>query len=213
MVTNRTEEFERNVFINCPFDPDYSRMLKALMFTIVTCGLEPKIALERGDSGEERIDKIKELIQCSKYSIHDISRMEPLKQGDLPRFNLPFELGLDLGCKTYGRGKLESKECLILERESYRYMQVISDIAGNDIRTHNSNDRDLIREVRNWIRTTVKKSISAAYKIWIDFNIFYDYMVHTCKKDGYDDQDIEQMPITEYIDFIKQWLNKPTVSI
>lgn len=109
MVQN-TGIFEKNVFINCPFDPDYRKMLYALVFTVIKCGLVPRIALERDDSGEERINKIKKLIRCSKYSIHDISRMEPLKEGDLPRFNLPFELGLDLGCRTYGKGRLVTKK-------------------------------------------------------------------------------------------------------
>ena len=75
--------------------------------------------------------------------------MEPLKNGDLPRFNLPFELGLDLGCRTYGKGRMVTKKCLILDKERFRYMRVISDISGNDIRAHNGKDKDLIREVRN----------------------------------------------------------------
>ncbi len=104
------DNFERNIFINCPFDSDYKPLLRALIFIILICGLEPRIALERDDCGEERIDKIKDLIKNSKYSIHDISRMEPLKKGDLPRFNLPFELGLDMGCRTYGEGKLATKK-------------------------------------------------------------------------------------------------------
>jgi hypothetical protein len=214
MVRNtNTDDFEKNVFINCPFDPDYNKMLKALVFTTVTCGLVPRIALERDDSGEERINKIKELIRCSKYSIHDISRMEPLKSGDLPRFNLPFELGLDLGCRTYGKGKMSAKKCLILDKESYRYTQVISDISGNDIRAHNGNDKDLIREVRNWIRTTTNKSVPAGNNIWDDFNLFSIDFEKTCKEKGYDNNDIEQMPIPEYFGFVKKWLASQTSSV
>ena len=212
MVKN-TKEFEKNVFINCPFDPQYNEMLRVLVFTVIICGLEPRIALERDDSGEERINKIKELIRCSKYSIHDISRMEPLKEGDLPRFNLPFELGLDLGCRTYGKGKMAAKKCLILDKESYRYMRVISDISGNDIRAHNANDQDLIRVVRNWIRTARDESIPGSHTIWRDFNIFYIYFIENCKRKEYDNADIEQMPITEYIYFVRRWLAAPTASI
>jgi len=210
MVQN-TNDFEKNIFINCPFDPGYGKMLKALVFATITCGLEPRIALERDDSGEERINKIKELIRCSKYSIHDISRMEPLKKGDLPRFNLPFELGLDMGCRTYGQDRLLTKKCLILDKDSYRYMRVISDISGNDIRAHNNNDRNLTREIRNWIRITTNKSIPAAKNIWDDFNLFSIDLRKTCKEQGYDSDDIEQMPITEYIYFVKRWLATPTI--
>ncbi|UCH94834.1 MAG: hypothetical protein JSV88_31890 [Candidatus Aminicenantes bacterium] len=168
--------------------------------------------MERDDSGEERINKIKKLIRCSKYSIHDISRMEPLKEGDLPRFNLPFELGLDLGCRTYGKGRLVTKKCLILEKESYRYMRVISDISGNDIKAHNANDQKLIREVRNWIRTVKNEPIPGSHIIWRNFNIFYIYFIENCKRKGYDNLDIEQMPITEYIYFVKEWFGEPTIS-
>jgi hypothetical protein len=208
-----TDDFEKNIFINCPFDPDYNKMLKAMVFTTITCGLEARIALERGDSGEERINKIKELIRCSKYSIHDISRMEPLKSGDLPRFNLPFELGLDLGCRTYGKGRLATKKCLILDKERFRYTRVISDISGNDIRAHNANDKDLIREVRNWIRTNTNRFVPAANTIWDDFNLYSIDFEKTCKEKGYDNDDIEQMPISEYIGFVKKWLAAPTTFI
>jgi hypothetical protein len=208
-MKQETNNFEKNVFINCPFDPDYGKMLKALVFTTITCGLEPRIALERDDSGEERINKIKELIRCSKYSIHDISRMEPLRNGDLPRFNLPFELGLDLGCRTYGKGRLATKNCLILDKEKYRYTRVISDISGNDIRAHNANDQDLIREVRNWLRTARRVPIPGAHKIWMDFNIFDDYLLYTCKKEGYDEHDLAQMPILEYVYYLRRWFVLP----
>lgn len=205
-MTQNTDNFEKNIFINCPFDPDYKKMLHSLIFTVITCGLVPRIALERDDSGEERINKIKELIRCSKYSIHDISRMEPLMNGDLPRFNLPFELGLDLGCRTYGKGRMVTKKCLILDKERFRYMRVISDISGNDIRSHNGKDKDLIREVRNWIRITTNMPIYGAHEIWKYFNVFYDNLLEFCKERGYDNVDIKDMPMLEYISFLKEWL-------
>ena len=51
--------FQRNVFINCPFDLEYQTLLKPLLFTIRTIGFYPRISLERFDSGEVRLDKIK----------------------------------------------------------------------------------------------------------------------------------------------------------
>jgi hypothetical protein len=205
-MKDNPDNFEKNVFINCPFDTGYRKMLHALIFLILISELEPRIALEREDSGEERINKIKELIRYSKYSIHDISRMEPLGKRDFPRFNLPFELGLDLGCRTYGEDRLETKKCLILDKENYRYMRVISDISGNDIRAHNAKDRDLINEVRNWIRTTTGKPIRGGYETWRNFNVFYNDLITMCEEDGYNKNDIKQMPITEYIYYVKRWL-------
>ena len=51
-------DFEKNVFINCPFDSAYLALLRPLLFTIVSFGFIPKIASERSDSAEQRIDKI-----------------------------------------------------------------------------------------------------------------------------------------------------------
>ena len=54
--------FERNVFVNCPFDKRFLRLLRPLLFTIIYLKLIPRIALERTDSGESRLDTIVQLI-------------------------------------------------------------------------------------------------------------------------------------------------------
>jgi hypothetical protein len=54
--------------------------------------------LERLDSGRPRIDKIISLIKESKYAIHDLSRLKAREAGEYYRLNMPFELGLDVGC-------------------------------------------------------------------------------------------------------------------
>src|SRR5262249_13195872 len=54
----------------------------------------------------------------------------------LPRFNMPLELGLFLGAKRFGDGPQKAKRCLILDQEAFRYQAAISDIAGQDIKTH-----------------------------------------------------------------------------
>ena len=66
-----------NVFINCPFDNQYFPLLKALLFALIYIGKQPQIS-ETTDSGEARLHKIKELMLESKYSIHDLSRIDPL---------------------------------------------------------------------------------------------------------------------------------------
>jgi hypothetical protein len=92
--------FAKNVFVNCPFDRDFYPLLRPLLFTIIYLGLKPRIALEDVDSGQSRIDKIVDLIASSKYAIHDISRIEAQKAGDLFRLNMPFELGIDVGWQS-----------------------------------------------------------------------------------------------------------------
>jgi len=91
--------FDQNVFVNCPFDNQYRKLLRPLLFTISYLGLTPRIALEAMDSGKVRIDRIVDLVRESKYAIHDLSRLQAEKAGEYARLNMPFELGLDLGAR------------------------------------------------------------------------------------------------------------------
>lgn len=113
--------FENSVFINCPFDKDYDPILQAMLFCIVYLGFVPRLARERTDSGEYRLEKIKGLIESSKYSIHDLSRCRATQSGEHYRMNMPFELGIDYGCRQFYGGDRAFKKILILEEEKYRY--------------------------------------------------------------------------------------------
>ena len=129
---------ENNVFINCPFDNLYFPLLKPLLFTVIYIDLVPQIS-ETTDSGQARIDHIVQLMSISKYSIHDLSRVERVKKNDYPRFNMHFECGIDFGLKMSNIAMFAQKRFLILEKEPYRYKSIISDISGNDIKAHNEN--------------------------------------------------------------------------
>src|SRR5207253_8256579 len=67
------------------------------------------------------------------------------------RFNMPFELGLFLGAKSFGTGQQRRKICLILDKLPYRYQKYISDISGQDIEAHYNKPGNVISIVRNWI--------------------------------------------------------------
>lgn len=45
------------------------------------------------------------------------------------------------------------KNCLIMDRERYRYQQFISDISGQDIAAHHNDMNALIATVRDWLST------------------------------------------------------------
>ena len=134
MSSQVPDEFDRNVFINCPFDPAYLSLLRSLLFTIVYFRFVPKIALESSDSGEMRINKICELIKSSRYSIHDLSRLQSSKRKEFYQMNMPFELGIEYGCRYFASDHLGEKRCLILAKERHDYMQAISDLSGIDIK-------------------------------------------------------------------------------
>ena len=89
--------YDVNVFINCPFDGQYKRLFEAVVFCVFDCGFRSRCALELTDSGRVRIDKIYEIVDDCRYGLHDISRTGLDNKTRLPRFNMPFELGVFLG--------------------------------------------------------------------------------------------------------------------
>ena len=46
------------MFINCPFDAAYAKLLDAILFATVCCGFTPRSALESGNVGEARLERI-----------------------------------------------------------------------------------------------------------------------------------------------------------
>jgi hypothetical protein len=197
-----TTGFDRNVFINCPFDAEYVPLLRPLLFALTFCGLRPRIASERHDSADVRISKILSMMRECKYSIHDLSRMDGSTSHALPRFNMPFELGLYIGMRYAAAGKLSQKRCLVLERERYRYQAALSDISGNDIKAHEGNPEILVREVRNWLIGHVGFGIPSGTKIWVQFNEFAARFESETVRLGFLEADIQLMGPFEYLEFV-----------
>ena len=151
-------EYERQVFLNVPFDKRYAKLLDALVFGVRACGLHPRCALETDDGGQVRLTKLLDIISACRFGVHDLSRTTLDSAQRLPRFNMPLELGLFLGATTFGPSKQRRKRCLILERDPYRYQAFCSDIAGQDIRAHGNDTSRALTAVRNWLQTHLPPS-------------------------------------------------------
>ena len=200
-------DFEKNVFINCPFDSDFLPLLQPLLFTIIYFDFNPRIATERSDSGEQRIYKICELIELSKYSIHDLSRLQAIKKKEFYRLNMPFELGIDYGCRKFATNHHQDKKFLVLEKDRYNYAKALSDLSGVDIRNHNNDPRRLIGIVRNWFTQFIEsETIDAPTVIWEKFNFFMEDFYEKRTNEGFSKDDINDMPTGEFIGYIKHWL-------
>jgi hypothetical protein len=200
--------YDLNVFINCPFDESYLPLIEALVFAIHDCGYIARSALEAEDSGEVRIDKIVKIISDCRFGIHDISRTELGHKSGLPRFNMPFELGLFFGAKRFGSKIDKHKVCLILDREQYRYQRFCSDIAGQDIQAHEDNPKTAIRVVRNWLRNTSRNSqasIPGGNMIASRFSQFQDELPLLC-----DNLNIQrsELVFNDYTTLIAEWLKE-----
>jgi hypothetical protein len=153
-------DYDKNVFINCPFDNDFQPLFDAIVFAVHDCGFRVRCALEEEDSGEVRVTKLYKIISECRLSIHDISRTEVSKDSKLPRFNMPLELGVFLGARQYGPGKQKQKRCLILDRERYRYQRYISDLAGQDPKAHANDPAKAIQCVRDWLSHHGSKGVT-----------------------------------------------------
>lgn len=199
---NNTKKVTK-IFLNCPFDDEYLRLLRPLLFLLVFFGFEPLIASQRGDSGELRMKKILQLIKDSDHSIHDISRVKAKKSGDSFRLNMPFELGVDWGYKHYNNFE---KQLLVLGGDKYSLTRALSDISGCDPIYHENDAEVLVRKVRNWIVSVYpQRKFSGASNIWDQYNFFYSDLY---KDENYSNEDVESMPIPEFITNINNWINK-----
>ena len=205
------EDFDKNVFINCPFDQEYLSLLRPLLFTILYVGFNPKIGLESSDSGETRINKICELIRASRYSIHDLSRLQSSRRNEFYRMNMPFELGIEYGCRHFASDHLRRKRRLILEKSRHDHIKALSDLSGVDIKSHQNKPERLIAAVRNWfIETVGLRNIESPTVIWYQFTDFTSDFYEKRKSQGFSDEDIEEMPVPEYLHFIQEWLRRQT---
>ena len=193
--------FAKNVFINCPFDKDYEPLLHSAMFTVVFLGLTPQLASLSADSGSNRLDEIRKLISISKYSIHDLSLAKAEKKGDIFRMNMPFELGLDDGCRNFGNAKFKSKCFLVLEKERYIAKKALSDLAGCDFQNHDGDFQNVIRIVRNWLYNVAGTSDDGAKKIQNGYSDFQEWYVE--KKTRVWTQLIQHLIANMYIIFWK----------
>lgn len=200
--------FDRNVFINCPFDKQYLPMLRPLLFTVLYLQFRPRIALETLNSGAPRVTKIMGLIRGSQYGIHDLSRIQAKKKGEFFRLNMPFELGLDVGCQVFGKGNWRKKKCLIMEVEPYRYQAAISDLSNSDIAAHGGDPYRVVLEVRKWLNREAKLNAPGATHIWTRFNEFMAANYDKLRAEGHSPAEIAELDAGELIRAMNVWLRR-----
>jgi hypothetical protein len=154
-----------DVFINCPFDQKYASIFEALIFSIYACGFRPRSALELDDGGQPRLEKLYAIIYQCRYGIHDLSRTELDELNQLPRFNMPLELGMFLGAKRFGGKAQKDKRLLILDVEQYRYQRFISDLSGMDIHAHGCEPERAVMEARNWLANVSHRKLPSGQRL------------------------------------------------
>lgn len=198
--------YDERVFLNVPFDDEYLPIFHALVFAAHDCGLQARCALESHDGSVVRIDKLYRIMDACRLGIHDICRtqLDPIHK--LPRFNMPLELGIFLGAKRYGPPLQRRKMAMILDEDRHRYQKYCSDIAGQDIRAHNNQDRAAIKAVRDWLDDfpTVRRLEAPGPKIMADrYDLFKVEMPKMCAARGLDES---SLTFFNYQSLVVAWL-------
>ena len=198
--------FEHCVFVNVPFDQDYLPLLHAILFAIHDCGFIARIAIEDTGSSETRLDKITRIIGESRLSIHDVSRVETTLSNPLPRFNMPFECGLALGAIRFGQ-QVSNRDFLLLVGEPYQDKKTLSDLAGQDSKSHQNQPHHAVKAVRAFLsaKKCQGERIPGAAAIWKHFLAFENDLARLSEEL---ECTLEEM---QSFDYLPDWINCMTL--
>ncbi len=123
----------------------------------------------------------------------------------MPRFNMPFELGLFLGAKRYGDESQRAKRCLILERKKFSYQKYLSDIAGHDTEAHDNDPRKAMDVVIKWLQSEAKiPHLPGIRSVWDRYAVFLQVRKLACDELGWDSENLSFSNLTHLIhEFLK----------
>jgi hypothetical protein len=118
---------------------------------------------------------------------------------------MPLELGLFLGAKRFGSGKQKSKNCLVLDVDRYRYQKFMSDIAGQDIVTHDGSPAAAVRVIRDWLSDAQSPSrrIPSGAVMVGRYETFRKELSAICHQQGLV---LEELTFVEYRLQVEEWL-------
>lgn len=191
-----------DVFINCPFTPDYKDKFYALIYCIVRCGFKPRCSREVFDNATNRIDAISKIIKECNYGIHDISETSLDTKNGLPRFNMPLELGLFMGAIKFAETPISNKKALILDIEPYRYQKFISDISGQDISVYDATVNGLIDTVSRWLRN-YKNTAPGGALISREYEEYNTNIPQLCAASGLD---VNELTYSDQLRYMTEWI-------
>lgn len=199
--------FDAAVFVNCPFDDEFAPLLEAALFCVVRFGFTPRLANERLEAGENRLDKIVSMVRAAKNSIHDLSRSQALRKGEDFRMNMPFEFGVDVGRRRSGIAALADKKFLIFERDPYALKRALSDIAGQDVECHHGEHERVMKAVRHFFRVEAGVDAPGPSQLVSEYATFEGWMIDKKIDEGHSAAEARQLPTRERLDEMRAWVN------
>jgi hypothetical protein len=153
-----------SVFLNIPYNSAFENLYLAYIAGLSAFGLIPRATLEIPTS-QRRLERILKLIQECAYSIHDLSRVQlDAKAPRVPRFNMPFELGLAVAHNVRNR----QETWYICETVPHRVGKSLSDLNGTDVRIHGGTVRGVFGALCDvFVRKTRQPSVQEMYRIYL----------------------------------------------
>lgn len=147
------------------------------------------------------------IIDECKYGIHDISKTNLDTKTNLPRFNMPFELGLFLRARNFGPRDQNKKRCIFLDKDQYRYQKFISDIAGQDIHSRGSDQTSLMGEIAKWLRDQIHdQRVPGGVKISTGFQEFSKALPKLCAAIDFTTR---ELTFRDFVRLSAQWIASP----
>jgi hypothetical protein len=155
----RNLEAYRNcqVFLNYPFDEDFSSLADAMSFAVVAGGLLPVCAYDLTSPDRPRLEMLVQAINCCHYSAHDFSRSRGAGPNNFARMNMPIEMGMALFHALHTQHR--EHRCLFFVPTAHDYKAFASDLAGLDPRVHNNEDTRLLTDMYEWLRGVVPSAL------------------------------------------------------
>lgn len=133
---------KQDVFINAPFDRRYERLFVAVITALTAHGFRPRSLLELPATAV-RPDRLLAVIR-ERASIHDLSRVTRSGPDRVPRFNMPFELGLAVAV-----ARAKRHDWFVFEARPFRLQTSLSDLNGFDPLIHEDDPVGVLRAVSN----------------------------------------------------------------
>ena len=121
---------------------------------------------------------------------------------------MPFELGLDFGCRRYGGEPFSQKVILVLEEQPYRYQAAISDLAGVDVKAHGGRHDAAVRKVRNWLTDLGDFEYVGSARILAEYEDFQEWYYERQLQAGFSEDDIQDYSTAELMQAMVDWTNQ-----
>ncbi len=121
--------------------------------------------------------------------------------------NMPFELGIDHGCRRFGIDQLSQKAILILEETRYDYQRALSDISGWDIHAHGGDHIEAVRHVRTWLVRQAGAPRVGPSRILGDYAAFQEWYWERELAAGASEDDIRAYPTAQMIEAMREWVD------